>query len=148
MDLHGKYTEVLIRWMQRLDAGERPIIFGDGADTLDLIHVGDIARANLLAAASPSTDRVYNVGSGREISLAALARRLAAVMDRPDLLPELQPRRVVNPVARRLADTAAAEREIGFRAAIAIDDGLSDLVDWWREAQRDPTACTALETAQ
>src|SRR3954453_193962 len=67
MDIHGVYTEVLVRWMERIEAGEPPIIMGDGSQTMDFVYVTDIARANVLAAASPRTDRVYNVASGTEV---------------------------------------------------------------------------------
>jgi len=87
MDVHGKYTEVLIRWMERIARGEPPLIFGDGLQTMDFIHVADVARANLLAAASPATDMVFNIGSGIETSLLELARHLAKVMGREDLVP-------------------------------------------------------------
>ena len=69
MDMFGVYTEVLIRWMDRIAAGEAPIIFGDGAQTMDFVHVRDIARANMLAAKSDVTDEVFNVASGEETSL-------------------------------------------------------------------------------
>ena len=50
MDIHGLYTEVLIRWMERIEAGQPPLILGDGTQTMDFVYVADIARANLLAA--------------------------------------------------------------------------------------------------
>ena len=77
MDIHGRYTEVLVRWMERIEAGEPPIIFGDGKQTMDMLHVRDVARANILAAISPATDVALNVGSGTETSLLALARHLS-----------------------------------------------------------------------
>jgi UDP-glucose 4-epimerase len=143
MDCHGKYTEVLIRWMERIEAGEPPLVFGDGSETMDMVDVRDVARANILAATAPVTDIAMNIGSGTEISLYELATRLAHVMGRKDLAPELRPRRAVNPVPRRLADIAAATRYLGFHPTIDFDDGLRHLVAWWRrEGRRDVTLAT------
>lgn len=132
MDIHGRYTEVLVRWMERLAAGEPPAIFGDGKQTMDMLHVRDVARANILAALSPASDVALNVGSGSETSLLALARTLAHVMGRPDIEPVHWEERAVNPVPRRLADTNLARRLIGFETTIPLDQGLTELVDWWR----------------
>ncbi|MCK6554553.1 NAD-dependent epimerase/dehydratase family protein [Candidatus Binatia bacterium] len=132
MDVFGKYTEVLIRWMERIDAGEPPIIFGDGSQTMDFVHVHDVARANVLALRSDVADRVYNVGSGSETSLLQLLDALLRAMGREDLRPEFQPARAVNPVPRRLADVGAAQRDLGFSAEIPLPDGLEQLVRWRR----------------
>ena len=77
MDIHGLYTEVLIRWMERIEAGEPPLILGDGLQTMDFVFTEDIARANLLAADGDVTDEVFNIGSGTETSLRELAAMLA-----------------------------------------------------------------------
>ena len=132
MDIHGKYTEVLIRWMERLEAGQAPIIFGDGRQTMDFVHVGDVARANVLGANADISDEVFNIASGTETSLLQLAQSLASVMDRDGLGPEFAPERSVNPVPRRLASTAKAEQLLGFQARIPLKEGLRALVDWWR----------------
>ena len=134
MDIHGVYTEVLIRWMERIDAGTPPLILGDGLQTMDFVHVVDIARANILAAESPSTDAVFNIASGVETSLNDLARELLSVM-KSDLTPEHGPARKVNAVTRRLADVSAAADVLGFRAEIGLHEGLEALVDWWRGEQ-------------
>lgn len=139
MDVHGRYTEVLVRWMERLEAGLPPVVFGDGAQTMDFVHVADVARANLLAATAPAGDVALNVGSGTETSLLELARHLARAMDRPGLEPVHEPERSVNPVPRRLADTEAARRLLGFEASVPLDEGLRGLVAWWR-GQRGDTA--------
>jgi UDP-glucose 4-epimerase len=131
MDVFGKYTEVLIRWMERLIAGEPPIIFGDGSQTMDFVHVADIARANVLAAWSPVSDEVFNVASGTETSLDELATALAKVMG-SDLRPTYGPQRSVNPVPRRLADTTRARELLGFEAQVDLEQGLRGLVEWWR----------------
>lgn len=131
MDVHGAYTEVLIRWMDRIAAGQPPIIFGDGTQTMDFIHVEDIARANVLAAKSNVTDEVFNIASGVETSLDDLAKALLAIMGSP-LTVEYGPPRAVNPVPRRLADVSKARERLGFQAQISLDEGLRRLVDWWR----------------
>lgn len=139
MDLHGRYTEVIVRWMERIERGEPPIIFGDGTQTMDFVHVDDVARANLLSAAAPVSDVVLNVGNGRETSLSELARLLCQVMDRADLVPEHVAERTVNPVQRRLADVETARRLIGFTAGVPLEHGLRDLVGWWRRQTEDKT---------
>jgi UDP-glucose 4-epimerase len=133
MDIFGAYTEVLIRWMERIASGKPPVIFGDGLQTMDFVYIEDIARANLLAARADVTDMVLNIASGTETSLRALASELCAVMG-TDLEPEYQAERKVNAVPRRLAETAAAETHLGFRAQVGLRDGLQRLVSWWQNA--------------
>jgi len=130
MDVHGVYTEVLVRWMERIAAGRPPLILGDGSQTMDFIYIEDVARANLAAAASDATDEVVNVASGVETSLGDLAKVLLRVMG-SDLEPEYGPERAVNPVARRLADTTRARELLGFEATVGLEEGLGRLVAWW-----------------
>jgi UDP-glucose 4-epimerase len=134
MDVHGAYTEVLIRWMERIASGQPPIVYGDGSQTMDFVHVRDIARANILAAKSSVTDEVFNVASGTETSLRELAQMLCQVMGSSLSLEHAAPRKV-NPVSRRLADTQKAKQLLGFEAGIPLEQGLRDLVAWWREAR-------------
>lgn len=131
MDVHGVYTEVLVRWMERIADGKPPLIFGDGQQTMDFVFTTDIARANLLAAASDITEGVYNIASGAETSLLDLAETLLRAMD-SDLSVEHGPERAVNGVARRLADTSAASADLGFTATVPLEDGLRQLVAWWQ----------------
>ncbi|MGB3482210.1 MAG: NAD-dependent epimerase/dehydratase family protein [Mycobacterium sp.] len=138
MDVHGFYTEVLVRWMERIADGAAPLIFGDGDQTMDFIYTEDIARANLLAAQSEITEGVYNIASQTETSLNGLAEALLTVMH-SDLPIEYLPPRAVNSVVRRLADTTAAQRDLGFCAAVPLETGLARLVQWW-EPQRDQIA--------
>jgi UDP-glucose 4-epimerase len=131
MDVHGRYTEVLVRWMERIAAGKPPLILGDGTQTMDFVYIGDVARANLLAAGSDLTDEVFNVASGIETSLADLAGALLRVMD-ADLPIEYGPERSVSPVSRRLADVSLARDRLGFAAEVGLEEGLTRLVTWWR----------------
>lgn len=134
MDIYGLYTEVLIRWMERIESGTAPLILGDGLQTMDFVHVADIARANILAARAGVTDEVFNIASGTETSLKELAAALSAVM-KSGLAPEHGPARAVNGVTRRLASTAAAEQRLGWKAEIGLTEGLQGLVDWWRSSR-------------
>jgi UDP-glucose 4-epimerase len=131
MDIHGKYTEVLIRWMERIASGQPPIILGNGTQTMDFVYIDDVARSNILALASEASDEVFNIASGTETSLNELAAALTRVMG-ARMEPEYGEERKVNPVPRRLADVGKAERLLGFSAEVGLEEGLRRLVEWWR----------------
>jgi UDP-glucose 4-epimerase len=138
MDIYGVYTEVLVRWMERIAAGQAPIINGDGSQTMDFVNILDIARANILAAESDVTDEVFNIACGVETSLLDLAQMLVAAMG-AEMEVEFGPARAAAAVTRRLADIDKARDLLGFEAEIDIEDGLRRLVQWWR-AERAPEA--------
>ncbi|URD49595.1 SDR family NAD(P)-dependent oxidoreductase [Chroococcidiopsis sp. CCNUC1] len=140
MDIYGVYTEVLIRWMERIAAGQPPLIFGDGEQTMDFVYIEDIARANILAAQANVTDEVFNIASGVESSLNDLAYSLARVMG-SDLQPEYGAERKVNPVQRRLADPSKARELLGFEAKVSLEEGLHQLVKWWRDEKQAKEIC-------
>ena len=139
MDVHGLYTEVLVRWMERIVDGKPPLIFGDGLQTMDFAYTTDIARANVLAASSDVVEGVYNVASGAETSLLELAQALLKVMG-SDLEVEHGPERAVNGVVRRLADVSAAREDLGFVADVGLEQGLRELVEWWRPLREEIAA--------
>lgn len=139
MDVHGLYTEVLVRWMERIADGRPPLIFGDGRQTMDFVYTADIARANILAAGSNITEGAYNVASGEETSLLGLAEALLAAMG-SSLSVEHGPERAVNGVARRLADVSAARRDLGFTATTGLHEGLRELVSWWEPLREEISA--------
>ncbi len=131
MDVYGKYTEVLIRWMERIENGQAPLIFGDGTQTMDFVFVEDVARANIAALQAPASDDVFNIASGEETSLNELLVMLLKVMH-SGLKPEYGPERKVNPVPRRLASIEKAEKILNFKVRVSLEEGLTRLVDWWR----------------
>jgi UDP-glucose 4-epimerase len=130
MDVFGVYTEVMVRWLDRLRQGQPPIIFGTGEQTMDFVYVSDAADAYIAAAASDATDVALNLGSGVETSLLDLCRMMCAAVGRPDLQPVLEPPRKVNPVTRRRAAVERAADVIGFRTQVGLADGLQRLVSW------------------
>ena len=139
MDVHGLYTEVLVRWMERIADGVPPLIDGDGHQTMDFVFTSDIARANLLAATSGVREGAYNIACGAETSLLELAESLLRVMG-SDLSVVHGPARTVNAVVRRLADTSTARRDLGFSAEVPLDDGLRQLVAWWAPLREEIAA--------
>jgi UDP-glucose 4-epimerase len=131
MDIHGLYTEVLIRWMERIESGRSPLILGDGQQTMDFVFTEDIARANLCAAVGNISDGVFNIGSGTQTSLVELAEALQRVMG--SRLPlSYGPPRGVNAVTRRQADISLARRQLGWKPEVDLEEGLRRLVTWWR----------------
>jgi UDP-glucose 4-epimerase len=137
MDIFGVYTEVLVRWMERIEAGEPPLILGDGSQTMDFVHVADVARANVLAGTATCEGQVFNVGRGISTSLAELASMLTKVMGAEQLTPVHGPERATNAVHSRRADVSKAREVLGFEAQVDLESGLADLVDWWRASRAD-----------
>ena len=132
MDTEGKYTEVLIRWYGLIKKGQPPLIFGAGDQTMDFVHVEDVARANVLAMKAAVSDQVFNVASRRETSLKQLCHAFLASMGsslQPQHVPLPAERKAVE-VLRRLADTAKARELLGFEARIGLEEGLASLVRW------------------
>lgn len=133
MDVFGVYTEVLVRWLDRLDEGQSPAIYGDGKQTMDFVYIGDVARSNLLAAQAPVSDAVYNVASGIETSLGQLCETLMDAAGRSEMKPTFVPmpaeRRGVE-VVRRLAAVEAARDDLGFTAEVGLREGLQRFIRW------------------
>lgn len=137
MDVEGKYTEVLVRWVQRIAEGKPPLILGDGTTSMDFIYIDDLARANVLGLKADVSDEVFHIASGVETSLRELAETTMRVMAAPSgMSPEYGPERKVNAVSRRLSCTQKAERLLGFKASVSLEEGVRRFVTWW-EANKD-----------
>jgi len=129
MNLTGPHTEVLIKWLDRIEEGEAPIIFGDGMQSMDFIYVDDVVNANLLALESPISNDVFNVGTGKGTTLNELAKLLLNLTN-SHLPVEYREVRKVNQVLRRFADTRKAAKLLGFQAQITLPEGLKRLIEW------------------
>jgi UDP-glucose 4-epimerase len=143
MDIAGVYTEVLIRWLDALEANQPPLIFGDGTQSMDFVFVGDVARANVLAAQSDVTDEVFNVGTGIQTSLSELCDLLLQLTG-SSLRPERREARQVANVQARRAGIEKAARLLGFRSDVSLQDGLQELIRWRHSAKGVPVAVEAL----
>jgi UDP-glucose 4-epimerase len=130
MDTDGKYTEVMIKWLDCIRDKKNPLIYGDGSTSMDFVYVDDVAKANIHALNADATDSVYNVGCERETSLKELLEVLLKV-NGSDLVPKFVAENTINPVARRLADTQKASSELSFQPSVTLEDGLKKLSDWY-----------------
>ena len=130
MDDKGTYVSVIMKVLDRIAAGEPPVIFGDGTQSYDFVHVDDVARANLCAMKSDATDANYNVGCGVGTSLTELVDLLLEITG-SDLEPVYEPQTQTF-VTQRIGSTDAAERDLGFRASVDLRAGLESVVEWHR----------------
>lgn len=130
MDTYGKYTEVIIRWLNCVKEHKSPIIFGDGNTSMDLINVRDIAHSNILAMESNITDDVFNIGSQTETSLKELLETILQV-NKSSLKPIFKDERSVNAVSRRFADISRASSCLNFSPQISLNEGILELSDWY-----------------
>jgi UDP-glucose 4-epimerase len=126
MDDKGAYVSVIVKVLDRIERGEPPLIFGDGSQSYDFVHVEDVARANVLALKSDATDTFLNIGTGISTTIAELVDRLLALTG-SDLRPEYVPDEEMF-VRTRVGSTEAAERAIGFRASVGLEEGLASLL--------------------
>lgn len=134
MDYKGTYVSVIMKVLDRLDQGQPPLIFGDGSQAYDFIHVADVARANILALKSDATDAFFNVGMGVKTTINELVTMLLAITG-SDLTPEYRPQEQMF-VTHRVGSTEKAETMLGFRATVELEEGLRSVVAWRASDQR------------
>jgi UDP-glucose 4-epimerase len=120
-DPHGEAGVVAI-FFGKLDAGETPLVFGDGLQTRDYVYVGDVVRANLAAHGYSGPEQVFNIGTGVETSVLELLQACQHAAGTA-ATPEHRPARL-GELARSALDTARAERELGWRAEVGFAEGL------------------------
>ena len=131
MDYKGTYVSVIMKVLDRIDAGLPPVIFGDGTQAYDFVHVQDVARANILALQSDATDEFFNIGIGVKTTISELVDLLLEITS-SDLEPEYRPQEQMF-VTHRVGSTDKAEQLLGFRARISLTDGLRSVVEWRRD---------------
>ncbi len=133
-DYKGTYIAVIMRILDNLDQGKAPTVYGDGTQSYDFIFVGDAARANVCALKSDSVDSFYNVGMGKKTSIKELTEMLLKIYgsnSKVEYLPQGQ-----TFVTNRVGSTEKAEKEIGFRASVGLEEGLKKLIEWRTEHKK------------
>jgi UDP-glucose 4-epimerase len=136
MDIDGVYTEVMIRWMDAIESGRAPKIYGDGSQSMDFVFIDDVARANVAGLVCDVSDEVFNVGTGVQTTLQELCNLLLTITG-SKLKPEYVPARRVNNVSARRADTRKAEKLLGFKSTVDLEHGLKRLLAWRQEAHAE-----------
>jgi dTDP-L-rhamnose 4-epimerase len=129
--LGNPYTGVAAIFAARVLSGRRPLVFEDGRQVRDLVHVSDVVRATLAAMdAARAPGRAFNVAAGRRVEILDLARSLARELGREELEPELTGEFRAGDIRHCLADTSRAREELGFEAQVELADGLPQLAEW------------------
>jgi dTDP-L-rhamnose 4-epimerase len=129
--LSNPYTGVLANFSSRLANGQRPIIFEDGEQRRDFVHVRDVARAFRLAMEMPDVPgRVLNIGSGRAYTIRQVAALLADAMDCPHLTPEIMGKARSGDIRNCFADISRARKLMGFEPRYLLEDTLGELAEW------------------
>jgi dTDP-L-rhamnose 4-epimerase len=129
--LSNPYTGVLANFASRIANGQRPLIFEDGRQKRDFVHVEDVARAFRLALEGEGlAGEVFNIGAGQAWSIAEVAERLAQAMGREDLAPEILGRYRAGDIRNCYADIGKARRLLGFAPERSLATDLGPFVAW------------------
>ena len=147
--LSNPYTGVLAIFASRLLNNKPPLIYEDGYQRRDFVHVHDIARACRLAAETPEAAyQVFNIGSGQVYTIRELAARLATVLGKEGLIPEITGKYRVGDIRHCFADISHAKTVLGYEPKVTLADGLRELTGWLKKQQAiDPVADAEEELA-
>jgi dTDP-L-rhamnose 4-epimerase len=129
--LSNPYTGVLAIFASRLLNGNPPLIFEDGRQMRDFVHVSDVARACRLAMEVPDADgQVFNIGSGRQYTVLEIARAMAEVTGRENLEPEITGKYRVGDIRHCFSDIGLAQKILGYEPKMPLERGLVELASW------------------
>ena len=129
--LSNPYTGVLAIFASRLLNGQPPLVFEDGNQQRDFVHVEDVADAFVLALTHPqAVGGVFNIGSGDAYSIAGIARSIAAAMGREEIEPEILHKVRLGDIRHCFADISRAHAQLGFAPRRRLEDSLGELADW------------------
>lgn len=127
-DYKGTYIAVIMKILDKLDAGQSPEVYGDGSQSYDFVYVEDVARANILALKSDIPDRFYNVGMGKKTSIKEVTEMLLGLTgSKAEIVYKPEGKTFVT---NRIGSTVKAEKELGFKAQIELEEGLKKLIEW------------------
>ncbi len=127
-DYKGAYTAVMHKVLDRIESGQRPLVFGDGSQMYDFVHVTDVARGNILAMQSDASGKCYNIGRGIGTSIKELTELLIRLSD-SDQEIQYEPAGITF-VTNRIGCPKLAEQDLGYKWTIDLEEGMASLIDW------------------
>jgi len=133
-DYHGAYISVIMKILDRIDAGQSPVVYGDGSQAYDFVYVGDCATANVQAMKADTTDEFYNVGTGVRTSIRELTELILEVTG-ANLSIQYEPGGMTF-VKNRVGCPKKATAQISFTAKVALCEGIERLIEW-RSSHKD-----------
>lgn len=133
------YMDVIMHFLNRIDANQPPIVRGDGSATVDLVYAGDVARANVMALKSQVTNEFFNVASGVETTIKDLASSLIRLRGKEGQLVPIFETMDSGLVSRRWGDSSKARELLGFETTTPVEQGLQRVIEWREELQRRQT---------
>jgi dTDP-L-rhamnose 4-epimerase len=129
--LSNPYTGVLAIFASRIANGEGPMVFEDGLQRRDFVHVGDVAQAFVLALENPAADgEVFNIGSGEDMTVNAVAAAVARAMGRPELGPTHADKMRIGDIRHCIPDISKAKAKLGYQPRQDFNEGLVELAEW------------------
>jgi UDP-glucose 4-epimerase len=134
-DLDCAYGGAVTIFINRIIRGLPPVIYGDGEQTRDFVYVQDIVEANMLALTTEeATGQAFNIGKGSQVSVNQVAAALKQAVGKADLKNIYEPARV-GEVKHGFADVSKAQKILKFKAKFGFQDGIQNLVDWYKQTQ-------------
>ncbi|HLH38781.1 MAG TPA: NAD-dependent epimerase/dehydratase family protein [Bryobacteraceae bacterium] len=128
--LSNPYTGVLAIFSSRLLSGKHPLINEDGKQCRDFVNVGDVARACRLAVETDATGEVFNVASGQRVSILEVAQRIAKILGKERLQPQITGRYRAGDIRHCFADISRSKQKLGFKAEVTFENGLTRFAEW------------------
>lgn len=135
-DYKGVYIAVIMKVLDRLHQELPPIVYGDGSQSYDFVYVSDVARANICALKSATTDKFYNIGMGTQTTIKELCEFILKITGK-DYEIQFEPAGQTF-VTNRVGSTEKAKKDLGFEARITLEEGLRSLIEWKRVDLRLP----------
>ncbi len=142
--ISNPYTGVMAIFLSRLKNRKAPVVFEDGMQTRDFIHVSDIVKANLLALKSEADYGIFNVGTGKATNLLEIVSLLAETL-KVKIEPQLALKYRQGDIRHCYADISRLKDKLGFVPSYELKDGIKDLCGWGKDQVADDRLTSALD---